>query len=72
MSYICKNSTMNGLYVRNGRLINERPNGLTGIQEAARNRKEMKRQEKISMYSDAFALGDMKAEVREMAMGIIS
>lgn len=63
---------MNGLRVVNGRLINDRPNGLTGIQEAARNRKEMRRQEKISVYSDAFALGEMKSEIQEMGMGIIS
>jgi hypothetical protein len=26
---------MNGLTIKNGRLVNERPNGMTGIQQAA-------------------------------------
>jgi hypothetical protein len=59
-------SLMNdGLTVKDGRLINNRPDGKNGIEKAAELRKAMKRAEKIEMYSEAVALGDMKAEMRE-------
>lgn len=51
-------SDMNGLVVRGGRLMNERPNGITGIQEAAANRKMQKEAAK----ADVIAQGIMKAE----------
>ncbi len=53
-----------GLEVKNGRLINNRPDGMTGIAEAAMAKKEMKRARKIEMYSDAVALGNMKSEIQ--------
>lgn len=55
----------NDLTVRNGRLINNRPNGKTGIQEAAEIKKAMKKADKIQMMADAVALGNIKAEVIE-------
>ena len=55
----------NDLTVKNGRLINNRPNGITGIQQAAEIKKAMKRAEKIQMMSEAVALGSIKAEVIE-------
>jgi hypothetical protein len=52
----------NDLTVRNGRLINNRPNGITGIQQAAQIKKEMKRESKISMMEEAIVRGEMKSE----------
>lgn len=52
-----------GLTQKDGMLINNRPDGQTGIQQIAQMRKEMKRAEKISTYSDAFSLGEMKSEM---------
>ena len=42
----------NDLTVKNGRLINNRPNGITGIQQAAEIRKAMKKAEKIEMIAE--------------------
>ena len=57
--YLCM---YDGLTMKNGRLINERPNGITGIQEALNIKKTLKRAEKIQMYSEAVSLGVQKAE----------
>jgi hypothetical protein len=65
-------SLMNdGLTVKDGRLINNRPNSKNGIEKAAELRKSIKRAEKIEMYSEAVALGDMKAEMREEGMEVM-
>ncbi len=69
--YISKNSLTlskqnimyNDLTVKNGRLINNRPNGITGIQEAAQIKKDLKKAKKIQMYSEAVALGMQKAKM---------
>lgn len=55
----------NGLEVKGGRLINNRPDGMTGIAQMAANKKVMKKAEKIQMYSEAVALGNMKSEMME-------
>jgi len=52
----------NDLTVRNGRLINNRPNNITGIQQAAQIKKEMKRESKISMMEEAIVRAEMKSE----------
>jgi hypothetical protein len=54
-----------GLDVQNGRLINNRPCGVTGIAEAASARKAMKRMEKVSMIADGVSLGDMRSDMME-------
>jgi hypothetical protein len=59
-----------GLTIKNGRLINDRPNGITGIQEATQIKKDQKKAKKLEMYSEAISLGIQKAEnvenIREM------
>ena len=54
----------NGLNVRDGRLVNDRPCGTIGIQAAAQARKERKRQDKISMIEEAVN----RSERKEMMM----
>ncbi len=54
-----------GLDVQGGRLINNRPDSMTGIAQAAVAKKAMKRMEKVSMIADGVALGDMKSEMME-------
>jgi tryptophan synthase alpha subunit len=51
-----------GLTIKNGRLINDRPNGITGIQEALNIKKTLKKAEKLEMYSEAVSLGIQKAK----------
>lgn len=60
-----------GLTVKDGRLINNRPCSKNGIEKAAELKKAIKRAEKIEMYSEAVALGDLKAEMREEEMGMM-
>ena len=59
-----------GLTIKNGRLINNRPTGITGIQEAAQIKSDLNKAKKLEMYSEAVSLGIQKAEnvenIREM------
>jgi hypothetical protein len=41
-------------------LINNRPDGQTGIQQAAQLKSEVKRAKKIDMYAEAVMLGNMR------------
>jgi hypothetical protein len=58
-----------GLTVKDGRLINNRPDGCTGIAQMAKLRKEAKREEKIGMIAEGYSRGEMMSEAREMMMG---
>lgn len=55
----------NDLTVRNGRLINTRPNDVTGIQQAAQIRKDLKREKKVSMMAEAFYRGEMMSDLEK-------
>ena len=57
-----------GLTVKNGRLINNLPDGTMGIQAAADARKLRKREEKIEMMVEA----DVRASMREKLLGLES
>jgi hypothetical protein len=63
--YASKMMAGSGLDVQGGRLINNRPDGVSGIVQAAAAKKAMKRESKIQMYSDAVVLGNMKTEMLE-------
>lgn len=58
-----------GLTIKNGRLVNDRPDGVSGIQEAIDIRKKLKEAKKIAMYSEAVSLGMQKAELVEKLKG---
>ena len=60
-----KYKDMSGLMMKNGRLINERPCGVTGIQQAVEMKKTMKREQKIEMMVEA----DVRAAMRERMFG---
>ena len=51
---------MRGLVVQNGRLINNRPVGTTGIQEAAMIRKQEHEAKKVGMIVKAIDIAEMK------------
>jgi hypothetical protein len=59
-------SDMNGLVVRGGRLMNERPNGMTGIQEASMNRKAMRDAHKAEVISQGIMKAERAKEVSSM------
>lgn len=56
-------SSYSGLTVKDGMLINNRPDGQTGIAQAAQLRKAMQRAEKISTMSTAFMMGETMSEM---------
>jgi hypothetical protein len=62
-----KNSAnLSGLTVRNGRLINDRPNtGIAGVTAACIARKELKKASKIEMMAEAVAMGNRRSEMSE-------
>ena len=51
---------MEGLNIKDGRLVNDCLQGETGIAQAARYCKMKKRSEKISMLADAIEVADMR------------
>lgn len=55
-----------GLTIKNGRLINDRPTGTTGIQEAVQIRQDLKKAKKLEMYSEAVSMGIQKAKNVEL------
>lgn len=61
-----KMSIKDGLEVRNGRLINNRPDGMTGIQLLCEAKKNRKREQKIEMMVEA----DVRASMRERMLGL--
>lgn len=56
---------MSGMSMKNGRLVNHMPDGVTGIQHAADMRKMRKREQKIEMMVEA----DVRASMREKMLG---
>ena len=53
---------VNGLYVKDGRLINDRPTGMSGIEEAATRRQQMKKQYKIDTIADGIERAKMRMD----------
>lgn len=51
-----------GLTVKDGMLINNRPDGITGIKEACMLKKSMKAMEKTSIYADAMVQAKARTE----------
>jgi|TARA_R100000541_G_scaffold51964_2_gene59566 hypothetical protein len=55
---------MDGLTIKNGRLINNRPDGMSGIEQASLYRQQMKKQYKIDMIADGIERAKMREEGR--------
>tara|TARA_Y100000385_G_scaffold286910_1_gene349954 strand:- start:5141 stop:5329 length:189 start_codon:yes stop_codon:yes gene_type:complete len=53
-----KFKSMGGLTVKDGRLINDRPSGITGIAQAAMLRKSVQNKEKVNMIADGMELAE--------------
>ena len=54
-----------GLSVSDGMLINNRPNGVTGIRQAADVKKAMHNAEKTERIANGVFLGNMRSEMME-------
>ncbi len=53
---------VDGLYIKDGRLINSRPIGMSGIEEASMYRKQMKKQYKIDCIADGIERAKMRMD----------
>jgi hypothetical protein len=57
---------IDGLYVKNGRLINERPNSMTGIQKAVSIKRSVTNDRKINQVAEAIQLAENKKNFNEL------
>ena len=57
---------MDGLTIKNGRLINNRPNNITGIQEAANIKRAAKIARKMEEIAEGIRLAEQMKEVSDM------
>ena len=55
-------NNVGGLYVKDGQLINDRMDGMTGIAKASMFRKEMKKQYKIDCIADGIERAKMRMD----------
>ena len=55
-----------GLKVKDGRLINYRPVGKSGLEEAAEIRKSMKRNDKVSIVADGIERAEMRKDMNSI------
>ena len=57
---------MNGLTIKNGRLVNERPVGMTGIQEAANMKRIIDEGRQIKIIADGIQRAESMKEFSEL------
>ena len=57
---------MDGLTVKDGRLVNERPVGMTGIQQAANIKRMVKEDRKIKMIADGIQRAEAMENFRDL------
>jgi len=57
---------VDGLSIKQGRLINERPNGMTGIAEAANLRRMKKNLYKEQCIANGIEMAEMRKDMRKM------
>jgi len=55
-----KNDYVDGLMIKNGRLINDRVDGMTGLQRASSMKRAVDNDKKINMIAEAIQLAEDK------------
>ena len=61
-----KNDFINGLYVKDGRLINARPDGESGIAKAAAIKRAVGNDRKVNQIAEGMQLADRRKNFREL------
>ena len=56
---MAKSDFVNGLYVKDGRLINDRPDSRSGLERAAEMRKMVKRQNNVEQIAEGIRRAQM-------------
>ena len=64
--YLCCMNNLKDLIVKRGRLINNAPDGISGIQRAVQMKKEIRRESKIQMMAEAVSRGDMMSDMNKV------
>lgn len=64
-----KNADLSGLRMVGGMMVNDRPDSIAPITQAAIMRKERIRQENINMMAEAYHRAEMQHEMMEMMKG---
>lgn len=64
-----KKGNLDGLEIRNGRLINNAPDGMTGIQKIAMMKKARYVEEKTMIMENAMYRAEMRADMMEDMKG---
>jgi hypothetical protein len=64
-----KRGILDGLEMRNGRLINNAPDGMTGIQKLAMMKKARRVEEKTMIMENAMYRAEMRADMMENMKG---
>jgi|TARA_B110000967_G_C18648025_1_gene441887 hypothetical protein len=57
---------INGLYVKDGRLINERPDSESGIAKAGAIKKAMRNSKKVNQIAEGMELAENKKNFRQL------
>ena len=63
---INKNDYVNGLLIKDGRLINDRPNSVSGIQKIADMKRAVDNDRKINMIAEGIHLAEYKKNFNEL------
>jgi|TARA_B100001093_G_scaffold507811_1_gene568941 hypothetical protein len=63
---INKNDYVNGLLIKDGRLINDRPNSVSGIQKIADMKRAVDNDRKINMIAEGIQLAENKKNFNEL------
>ena len=61
-----KNDYVNGLLIKDGRLINDRPNSMSGIQKIADMKRAVDNDRKINMIAECIQLAENKKNFNEL------
>jgi|TARA_R110000823_G_C15527836_1_gene456435 hypothetical protein len=60
------NNYVDGLYIKNGRLINDRPDGESGIARAASVKRSIRNDRKINQIAEGIELADNKKNFNQL------
>ena len=55
---MAKDNFVDGLYIKDGRLINDRPDGMTGIQRAANMKRAVDNDKKINRIAEGIQIAE--------------
>ncbi len=58
-----KDNYVDGLFIKDGRLINDRPDGMTGIQRAASMKRAVENDRKINSIAEGIQVAENRKEI---------